>query len=79
MILDHLLEYMRKQLFYYLFKIKFFCSEVLMKSIKKYSKSTLNRAATCIQRWWRGFILRHRWNYLKKEVCFYLIFIFFFN
>lgn len=29
----------------------------------------MNRAATCIQRWWRGFILRHRWNYLKGEVC----------
>jgi len=34
----------------------------------QFSKSTLNRAATCIQRWWRGFILRHRWNYLKQEV-----------
>ncbi|CAF1125311.1 unnamed protein product [Rotaria sp. Silwood1] len=34
----------------------------------KFSNSTLNRAATCIQRWWRGFIVRHRLNYMKKEV-----------
>ncbi|CAF4402379.1 unnamed protein product, partial [Rotaria sp. Silwood2] len=43
----------------------------------QFSKSTLNRAATCIQCWWRGFIVRHRWNYLKKEVCFsHLLFSF---
>jgi hypothetical protein len=34
----------------------------------QFSKSTLNRAATCIQRWWRGFIVRQKWNYLRKEV-----------
>ena len=38
----------------------------------QFSKSTMNRAATCIQRWWRGFILRHRWNYLKTEVCLFI-------
>jgi hypothetical protein len=34
----------------------------------QYSKATLNRAATCIQRWWRGFIVRYRWRHMKEEV-----------
>jgi hypothetical protein len=34
----------------------------------QFSKATLHRAATCIQRWWRGFIVRYRWDFLKKEV-----------
>jgi hypothetical protein len=70
MMLDHLLEYLRKYLFYYLVYIKidnFFRGFHQVDA--KFSKSTLNRAATCIQRWWRGFIVRHRWSYLKNEVC----------
>ncbi|CAF1265204.1 unnamed protein product [Adineta ricciae] len=35
----------------------------------QFSKATLNRAATCIQRWWKGFLVRHRAKSLKEEVA----------
>ncbi|CAF3281523.1 unnamed protein product [Rotaria socialis] len=35
----------------------------------KFSAATLNRAAICIQRWWRGFLVRHTWHCLKEEVA----------
>ncbi|UJR29408.1 hypothetical protein I4U23_010620 [Adineta vaga] len=35
----------------------------------QFSKATLNRAATCIQRWWKGFIIRHRAKSLREEVA----------
>ncbi|CAF4062842.1 unnamed protein product [Adineta steineri] len=35
----------------------------------QFSKSTLNRAATCIQRWWRGFIIRYKAHSLREEVA----------
>lgn len=35
---------------------------------ERYSKETLHRAATCIQRWWRGYAIRAKWISLKDQV-----------
>jgi hypothetical protein len=76
MIPGHRYKYSRIK--YYSFSIKSldFCRSFNQVDAQ-FSKSTLHRAARCIQRWWRGFIVRHRWNYLKGEVCsFFSILIF---
>jgi len=69
MMLDHQLKYLGIQISFILHQNKIF--DVFRKFNQvdaQFSKGTLNRAATCIQRWWKGFIIRHRWNSLKQEV-----------
>ena len=51
-----------------------FSSRSFNQTEAQFSKATLNRAATCIQRWWRGFSVRSRWRHMKEEVSYVSLF-----
>lgn len=42
--------------------------QMLVKKPPDYTRETLNAAATCIQKWYRGYSIRKRLKYLQETV-----------